>query len=450
MMRKLIAAAASSTLLVSGLAAWMSTGSAQADQRPTLRPVIFVHGGSGSGAQYETAARRFASNGYPVDRIEAHDYDSTLGSTTVAQIHEGLDARIARLLEKTGADKVDLLGHSFGTGIAQSYLRSTPERAAKVAHYVNLDGATSTSLPGGVPTLAIWGEGSTTRSITGAKNVYLSDQAHTQTVTSAESFAEQYEFFTGKKPRTTQVLPERHITIAGRAVQFPSNIGAANATLEIYEVNPRTGKRLHKRPIATKQLSGDGSWGPYRARGSATYEFSIVRPAGTHHLYFQPFRRSDHLIRLLTSEPGTGVDLLVERSDRHSSLVVNRYKEWWGDQGEGSDVLSIEGTNVLNAATSPRTKRAIGLFAFDAGSDGVSHTDAPLAAFTRLIFITGVDLFVKAANPPDDAVRVEVRQRGCSGRPDVINVPNFASSQHRMSLQFNDYCAASRHGKGSA
>ena len=36
---------------------------------------------------------------------------------------------------------------------------STPARAAKLSRYVNFDGRTSDSVPGGVPTLAIWGEG---------------------------------------------------------------------------------------------------------------------------------------------------------------------------------------------------------------------------------------------------------------------------------------------------
>jgi triacylglycerol esterase/lipase EstA (alpha/beta hydrolase family) len=50
------------TLLVTGLAA----GPAHA-----LRPVVFVHGSSGSGAQYESQAMRFASNGYPASYVRA-------------------------------------------------------------------------------------------------------------------------------------------------------------------------------------------------------------------------------------------------------------------------------------------------------------------------------------------------------------------------------------------
>src|SRR6516164_8104805 len=99
-----------------------------------LRPVVFVHGASGSGAQYESQAMRFVSNGYPPNYIRVHEYDSLFSINTQAQVLAGLDTLIAELLAETGADKVDLLGHSLGTFLMQMYL-SSPERAAKVGHY---------------------------------------------------------------------------------------------------------------------------------------------------------------------------------------------------------------------------------------------------------------------------------------------------------------------------
>ena len=93
--------------------------------------------------------------------------------------------------------------------------------------------------------------------------------------------------------------------------------------------------------------------------------------------------RSDDLVRLLTSNPGEGLDVLIEKSDRHASLVITRNKELWGDQGAESDVLTVNGTNLLNPATAPITKRLIGLFAFDAGSDGVSNLGASAAGAGR-------------------------------------------------------------------
>src|SRR5207302_2316016 len=101
------------------------------------------------------------------------------------------------------------LGHSLGTKLMQDYLNSSPQRAANVAHYVNIDGQTASSPPGGVKTLALWATKGPTaatpgRSITGAKNVTISDTTHVQCATDSRSFWWMYKFFTGKAPKTTQ------------------------------------------------------------------------------------------------------------------------------------------------------------------------------------------------------------------------------------------------------
>jgi pimeloyl-ACP methyl ester carboxylesterase len=399
--------------------------------------VVFVHGFSGSGGQFETQARRLASNRYPATYIETHEYDSTFGVNTRDQVFAALDARIARLLGTTGADRVDLLAHSLGTGLMQAYLRSSPERAATVAHYVNLDGAPSADQPGGVPTLAVWGEGSTERAVGGATNVYLSGQSHTQVVTSPETFAEFFEFFNGQAPRTTRIITQRHVSLSGRAVLFPSNVGAAGARLEIYRVNPRTGARIAQRPLAAYTIAGDGSWGPFKGRGDDHYEFALVwSPTHVHHLYFQPFGRTDTLVRLLTSRPGEGLGALAEVGDGHTNLVVNRQKEWWGDQGTAGDSLRVNGREILNAANAPRTKRAIGIFTYDAGRDGVTDLSAPIPEFFAQPFITAMDLYLPAGARPTS---VAARPRGGEGRVDAVTVPSWPSSEHRISVQLNDY-----------
>lgn len=43
-----------------------SAASAHPSYQPRFNPVIFVHGGAGSGAQFESQKMRFTSNGYPV------------------------------------------------------------------------------------------------------------------------------------------------------------------------------------------------------------------------------------------------------------------------------------------------------------------------------------------------------------------------------------------------
>jgi len=437
--RRLLSALAGAALAATVVSVPVVASPAAA-HRSSFRPVIFVHGFSGGASQFETQAKRLASNGYPEDLVEAEEYDSPNIATILPQVWASLDARIARLLAASGADKVDMLGHSLGTFVMQGYLNSSPERAARVAHYVNLDGATATALPGGVPTLAIWGEGNPARAITGATNVYFPDQSHTQTVSSPESFTQFYTFFNGRAPRTTALVPEPFglAKVSGRAVLFPSNAGVTDATLFVYRVSSLTGRRLSTHPEHVFTLTGDGSFGPFRVLASARYEFAIVRPgAATHHLYFEPFVRSDNFVRLLTSPPGEGLGALVETGPNHTSLVINRQKEWWGDQGDLGDGLWLNGENILNAATAPRTKRVIGIFAFDAHVDGVTDLSAPLPAFFSQPFISGVDVFMPAAPAHLGLVSIVARSRAGQGI-DVVNVPNWPSDQHRITVNVND------------
>lgn len=433
-MRRRLLAAAAVALVVAGLPVSSTSAHPRADDP---RPVVFVHGGAGSALQFQTQAKRLASNGYPAHIIEAHDYDSTFTVETAEQIFARLDARITRLLAETGADRVDLLGHSLGTLMAHNYL-ATPERAARVAHYVNLDGRTAAAPPGGVPTLAVWGEGLTTRAIGGATNVYFSNQSHTQVVTSPETFVEIYRFFTGGDPATTAIVPQPpgHVRLAGRAVIFPTNMGVAAGRLEVYEVSHLTGARLHRKPLEVFPLSGDGAWGPFKAKGTSRYEFALIREgAATHHFYFQPARRTDLLMRLLTGIPGQGLGALIETSDRHTALTISRNKEWWGDQGSGSDELYINGLNILNPANSPRTKRVIGIFAYDRFVDATTDLSAPIPAFFSQIFITGMDVYIPSV--PAGVTWVVARSR--TGGVAVVPVPNWPSSEHRVSIQVNDF-----------
>ena len=208
--------------------------------------------------------------------------------------------------------------------MSQSYLNSSPERAARVAHYVNLDGATATALPGGVPTLAIWGEGNPARAVTGAQNVYLPDQAHTQTVTSAESFAAQYRFLTGRDAADdadrAAAARSGRARRAGGAVPEQRRRGGRDARRLRGEPAHRAAAR--PRPVATFTLGARRRVGavPGEGLGVATSSRSPGPTAPpTHHLYFQPFRRTDRLVRLLTSEPNAGLDLLTEKSDRHTN-----------------------------------------------------------------------------------------------------------------------------------
>jgi pimeloyl-ACP methyl ester carboxylesterase len=402
-----------------------------------LRPMIFVHGGSGSGAQFESQAMRFASNGYPPDWIRVHEYDSLFGLAPQSEVIAALDVLVDQVIAETGTDKVDLLGHSLGTVVSQGYL-GVAERAAKIAHYVNIDGAPAAAPPGGVPTLGIWGAGNQSRAIVGGENAYFPNQTHVQVATSAESFVAQYEFLNDASPATTAITPEVRVQLAGRAVIFPQNVGVDDATLEIYEVDGATGARLRPGPDATYPLSSpEGAFGPFEAIGGRHYEFVILRDdARPHHFYPQPVVRSDHLIRLLTVDadifPGNIIQANAEESDGAAGFVLTRYREFWGDQGPNNDVLLLNGLNIISPTNSPLSKRVNAMFVGDRGLDGMNDLVTPDPFYFGLPFITAMDVFMPAAIPPNGVI--ELRNTSREGFSAAINVPNWATSENVTSI----------------
>ena len=315
------------------------------------RPIVFVHGAAGSGAQYETQSRRFDSNGYPEGYVRAFEYDSSFATNTFAQVVDRLDAFVDDLRDEFGVDQVNLVGHSLGTLVSNTYL-SNSARAAKIARYIGIDGSSNAGC--GVTSdqldcMGIW-QGTNTTGNVGGNNVRLSPQTHVQVATSAESFAAQYEFITGEPPRTTLVLPEPpgQVEISGRAVEFPQNIGAAGADVEVWAINGRTGARKDSEPLATLTLGADGTWGPVAVNGQQAYELLVVRDGRPdHHFYFQPWLRSSSLVRMNVAPPNSQIVTNTNVGDHHMAAVIVRQKEWWTTHPTGQDdVLEIATTGA--------------------------------------------------------------------------------------------------------
>ena len=409
--------------------------------RRDLLPIIFVHGGSGSGAQFESQAMRFTSNGYPQDYIRVLEYDSSAIATIMPQVLASLDAAIADAQADTGKPQVVLMGHSLGTTVSHTFL-ATPERAANVAKYVNIDGRTAAAPPGGVPTLALWA-GAVNRptppEIVGATNVTIPDQEHVEVATSEEAFFEMFHFIHGKAPFSTRILPELRPRISGRVANFPQNTGLDGATLEVWWVNGGTGERIGTTPRETFAIGPDGDFGPFKAWHGLNYEFAVLREGEVSINYFyEPFIRSDHLVRLNVAG---GLAPFIPVSDESTALTIVRFREFWGDRGAQNDVLSVDGTDVINAFTGVSGvvgAASVSVFLFDVGSDETSNVPAPVPApFSFLGFLTAQDLFIPA--DPPGTITVETVPRGVSDDARTINVPNLRSTEARVVVQLNDF-----------
>lgn len=419
---------------------------ADAKKKPVYRdatPIIFVHGGSGSGAQFGTQAMRFASNGYDPAVLTVVEYNSAAlspaNSADAAFVYGKIDARIAELQAATGHTQVDLMGHSLGTTFSHGYL-SDPARAAKVAHYVNIDGRTAGAPPGGVPTLALWA-GAVNRpvppQIVGATNVTIPNQEHVEVATSKEAFREMFRFLTGEEPASPTIVPTGGIIeLSGRAVIFPDNAGANGATLEIWRVLPRTGKRYGRKPRATFVLGPDGAFS-FAGRQKRNYEFVVTLPGQLPlHYFFERFPRSDQLMRI---NAAPALEPFFSRSAAHTGMSVIRYKEYWGDRGAENDVLSVDGVDVINPVTAPSGSvgaASVAMFLLDVGLDFVTNLQTIPVPFGPLPFLTGADLFIPVG--PETLPIVTV-PRGDVAATRTLNIRRIPSDEGRIAVQLHDY-----------
>ena len=429
-----------SSLVVAGLL--IAAPAAGAKARPAFGhdPILFVHGIEGTGAQFDSQALRFTSNGYPHRWIDEVDYDSTRAVGDKSEVDQQIDDAIASLERRTGKKKVDVVAHSLGTSVMYDYLTNGPmaaQRRSNVAHYVNVDGQDQDP---GVPTLAVWaGRGTPGRHMEGAKNVLIPDQTHVQTCTSAESFVAYYKFLTGRKPAHDIVPEHGSIKVAGKALDFPVNTGLAGSTVEVWPVK-HDGSRVGSKPVASIAITdgsvGGGAWGPVTVRSGRRYEFALIQPGlPTLHIYYEPFVRSDYTLRLLTSP---AIENYAGNRSGSMSTVNIRYKELWGDQGKENDKLLVDGLNICTATLCPISKQVNAYFAFDLNNDGQTDLSSPDPVLSNLPFIQGADVYVPASSPPDRTVTWRLVSRG-GGPARSLKIPNWDSATDGVILEWNDF-----------
>jgi hypothetical protein len=121
-------------------------------------------------------------------------------------------------------------------------------------------------------------------------------------------------------------------------------------------------------------------------------------------------------------------------------MVILRYKELWGDQGSESDVLTVNGQSVCNPTTCPLNKEVNGLFAADFNHDSMSETNQTWPPYQNASphFISAVDVFAPAQNPPTGEVNVSLEDRG-AGPLHTITFPNFEGTTDVVTVQFDDF-----------
>lgn len=397
-------------------------------------PIVFVHGFAGSAQQFQSQAMRFVANGYPAERLRAYEHDGA--GTAVADFVPGLDAMIDEVRATFGADKVYLIGHSRGTSLSSLYL-SDAGHADKVARYIALDGAGCGDIP--VPCAAP----AQTTNMRGVQTHPLPGHKHVEVATSAESFKVQFEFLFGRAPEVVEIVQQRApVVISGRAVNFPANTGRDGTTLELWELDAATGMRAGPKPLASFEIGADGQWGPVTVNPERHYE-AVLRSADSpnqHHFYSQPILRSTAFVRLLSGPPDSDSRTHTHTGDHHAAFNAMRMREWTTDDQLNVRTHSKSGDQDVQQVITPEvTNNPISVFLHDDAETPMQSSLQLLPWFPQQPFQTGVDLYMPANDQPDGTVELVSLPRGAADRPQTLNVPNWASTRHSVTVMFSDF-----------
>ena len=107
--------------------------------RSSQNPILFVHGWTGNAMRYNTMLDRFYFDGWPLELLktftfgDSYDYSSTGNILNANSIANWVD----NILNKTGAEKVDIVAHSMG-GLSSRYYIKFLGGLSKVDDFVSM------------------------------------------------------------------------------------------------------------------------------------------------------------------------------------------------------------------------------------------------------------------------------------------------------------------------
>ena len=355
------------------------------------RPIVFVHGNGNSKAIWTTVLWRFESNGYPRDRLfaidlknpSARDVDSIPqpGRSSTDDVKNQLAHFVQKVLARTGASKVALVGNSRGANTIRNYVENGGGKdfvtkvvlGGGVNHGVvnttafligsEFNGASPflqnlnagpNEVVQGIPFLTIrsnrfdkfaqpdgkylglpgfpTGVSYDAPALKGALNLIVQGIDHRETAFAPVPFALTYTFLTHRVPANIVIKPQAVSVLNGAVTGVTAgnynNKGVAGAKLRIFAVEPATGKR--KGPAVHHVTTGpSGRWGPFQADPQTFYEFVLDVPGQPRtHIYRSPFPRGSALVTLRAALP-------VAHPENGSVVVMTRprgYFDYYRDK----------------------------------------------------------------------------------------------------------------------
>jgi pimeloyl-ACP methyl ester carboxylesterase len=142
-----------------------------------------------------------------------------------------------------------------------------------------------------------------------AENVVVTGIDHRETACGPLAFAAAYRFLTGRAPAVTEAAVESRVVLDGVvsglgvdnkpvAGSSASNLPLAGATVEVYATDATTGERIGA-ALQRKTVGADGRWGPIAVTSKTALEFVISADGyAITHVYRSPFARSSTLVSL--------------------------------------------------------------------------------------------------------------------------------------------------------
>ncbi|MFF8942259.1 esterase/lipase family protein [Streptomyces sp. NPDC014864] len=131
-----ISAVAAAGALLAVQAAIPAEASSASTFGSSSNPILFVHGYTGDGSNWNTMAGHFQTDGWPSSYLDQWTYDWHQSNATTAQ---QLASEVDKLLTATGASKVDIVSHSMG-GLSSRYYLKNLGGTSKVDAWVSLGG----------------------------------------------------------------------------------------------------------------------------------------------------------------------------------------------------------------------------------------------------------------------------------------------------------------------
>lgn len=377
------------------LAAGAAPGLARAAEKPL--PIIFVPGNGDTAAVWMTTIWRFESNGYPRALLDAIDiryplatriYDQPEpGHSTVGEATQQLAAEVDAVEKRMHAAKVVLVAQGRGGNIVRNYLKnaggaahtaiavlcgafnhgiivsdkvligsefngdspflrdlnSTPREVVPGVRFLTIrsDSDDRYAQPHPVaidPEETAPGVGYNGPELKGATNLVIPHADNRETAFSPAAFVAMYRFITGREARRRFALPEASVVLDGKVTGYedvaPTNIGVANAVVEVYQVSPKTGERMGD-ALLRKVTGADGAWGPLKLEPKGHYEFIVAAPGlPVTHIYRSAFPRSSRYVDLRPQ--------LLAKDDRAAGAVVYMSRPR-GYFGLGRDHVLLDG-----------------------------------------------------------------------------------------------------------